>query len=293
MSYKPYRGNSKGFPVTNPPQMANPMPVIASTGDEDEEIRLLTEQLQLELGGLSNTHSVLESDMQRLAAMLAPFMTPAGRLNLPDNGMLDPKIMLFKQGLDFRISEYNEDCKRMEQVQDRLQRKLEEAAGSYERTFMGVSGLADARIIRRLEELQRVIQVQQQELDQTRFERDVVSDEARRLRQMFIRTGPVNLAHMGGRNQQDPFNPASGSLHLATAAKFAPLAGPPKISTLPTERREVTYSNTSATPVAVAPSSVPEQSFFGWMASEPSPPTPQPASGSQVSRPPAARRDFL
>ena len=145
------------------PQMNGSLPLIGSTGDEDEEIRLLTEQLQYELGNLSNTHSVLESDMQRLASMLAPFMTPAGRLNLPDaaSGGLDPKILLFKQGLDFRIAEYNEDCKRLESVQSRLQRKLEEAAGAYERTFMGASGLADARIIRRLEELQRTIQVQQ------------------------------------------------------------------------------------------------------------------------------------
>ena len=296
MSYKPYRGDPKGFPVSIPPEMANPMPVIASTGDEDEEIRLLTEQLQLELGNLSSTHSVLETDMQRLAAMLAPYMTPAGRLNLPESGLLDPKIMLFKQGLDFRISEYNEDCKRMEQVQGRLQRKLEEAAGSYERTFMGVSGLADARIIRRLEELQRVIQVQQHELDQTRFERDVVSDEARRLRQMFIRTGPVNLAHVAARMQQDPFNPASGSLHLATVAKFAPMAGPTNMSSSPVEKKEISPgvpATSAGGPGSSRPSPDQEPSLFGWLSGAPTQSSPSQQMPQQPPRPPAARRDFL
>ena len=274
-------------PMSAPPTAASTMPMVASTGDEDEEIRLLTEQLQFELGNLSSTHSILEQDMQRLASMLAPYMTPAGRLNLPDKGQLDAKVLLFKQGLDFRIAEYNEDCKRLEQVQSRLQRKLEEAAGSYERTFMGVSGLADARIIRRLEELQRVIHVQQQELDQARFERDVVADEAKRLRQLFIRNGPTSTSAMPPMNRQEPYSAGPGSLHAATSAKFAPMAGPSQAATKP-----------AAAPAMQAPPVVPQpvqpvqtpqdQSWSGWFA----------GSGSQSApavgiAPPAARRDFL
>jgi hypothetical protein len=199
-------------------------PVSSSTGAEDEEIRQLTDQLQNELGSLAATHSVLESDMQRLASMLAPFMTPAGRLNLPEK--MDPKVLMFKQGLDYRIAEYNEDCKRLESVQGRLQRKLEEAAGAYERTFMGASGLADARIIKRLEELQRIIQIQQRELDQTRFERDVVADEAKRLRQLFVRVGACpEGARLPQVVPQDVLQ-APYSLHSVTAGKFIPMAGP-------------------------------------------------------------------
>ena len=271
-----------------PPSMSNPMPVIASTGDEDEEIRLLTEQLQYELGSLSSTHSVLEQDMQRLASMLSPYMTPAGRLNLPDNGQLDSKILLFKQGLDFRISEYNEDCKRLEQVQSRLQRKLEEAAGSYERTFMGVSGLADARIIRRLEELQRVITVQQHELDQARFERDVVADESKRLRQMFIRNGP-SMAQQSPLVRQEPFSAGIGSLHVATAAKFVPMAGPSMaMSSNPrAQPANASVPLPAPSPVSVGPSAAKpaeEASWGGWWNGAP--------AGS-TSSPPAARRDFL
>lgn len=250
------------------------LPVVGSSGGEDEEIRILTEQLQYELGSLSSTHSILEADMQRLASMLAPYMTPAGRLNLPESGV-DPKVFLFKQGLDFRISEYNEDCHRLESVQERLQRKLEEAAGSYERTFMGASGLADARIIRRLEELQRVIQVQQSELDQARFERDVVADEAKRLRQMFLKNGPAQAAKC-----IETFNAGPGSLHTATAARFAPMAGPTTIHTkqAPRQFTEPSYTKISAPqfaavpkapPVAVAqPSAVPQSASpvpsAGW-----------------------------
>ena len=285
-----YKTAHKSIPL---PQISSSVPLIASTGDEDEEIRLLTEQLQFELGNLSGTHSVLESDMQRLASMLAPFMTPAGRLNLPDasNGGLDPKILLFKQGLDFRISEYNEDCKRLESVQDRLQRKLEEAAGSYERTFMGASGLADARIIRRLEEQQRVIQIQQQELDQTRFERDVVADEAKRLRQMFIRTGPT-------RGQQrmpavEPFQAGIGSLHTATAARFAPMAGPSatahtqEMATKPVSVATPPVARNAPHPVAAAPAAPEEQGWLDWWGANPQ------AGPAVTNHPPTARRDFL
>ncbi len=264
----------------------NQMPAVGSSGDEDEEIRLLTEQLQFELGNLSSTHSILEQDMQRLASMLAPFMTPAGRLNLPESGQLDPKILLFKQGLDFRISEYNEDCKRLEQVQSRLQRKLEEAAGSYERTFMGVSGLADARIIRRLEELQRVIQVQQQELDQARFERDVVADEAKRLRQMFIRNGPYTGVPSSTLPRQEPYSNGVGSLHVATAAKFAPMAGPSLVNSKPAP----ILPTISSTSPGIQPQNSgvvqqQDQSWTSWLTSGAQPAT--------VNVPPAARRDFL
>ena len=282
------------------PQVQAPLPVFASSGDEDEDIRLLTEQLQLELGNLSNTHSILESDMQRLASMLAPYMTPAGRLNLPDatSGGLDPKILLFKQGLDFRIAEYNEDCKRLESVQSRLQRKLEEAAGSYERTFMGASGLADARIIRRLEELQRTIQVQQQELDQARFERDVVADEAKRLRQMFIRTGPTSAVPRAPQ-PIEPYQAGIGSLHVATAAKFAPMAGPTQISANPqvSKSAPVPQSTTSNQQLqAPAPPSTvsgEDQGWMGWFnGASPDAKTTSPVA-IKPSAAPTARRDFL
>jgi hypothetical protein len=282
--------------MSAPPSSGAPMPLVGSTGDEDEEIRLLTEQLQFELGNLSSTHSILEQDMQRLASMLAPYMTPAGRLNLPDNGQLDPKVLLFKQGLDFRIAEYNEDCKRLESVQSRLQRKLEEAAGSYERTFMGVSGLADARIIRRLEELQRVITVQQQELDQARFERDIVADEAKRLRQMFIRNGPTPAAAGAPFIRQEPFSTGPGSLHSATAAKFAPMAGPSlaasKSETVPTSQAPPPYSQPQAAQVAQQAQSAQDQSWGGWFSGSGTQPTPT-ASPAVGMAPPAARRDFL
>lgn len=269
----------------------------SSTGGEDEEIHQLTDQLQNELGSLAATHSVLESDMQRLASMLAPYMTPAGRLNLPEK--MDPKVLLFKQGLDYRIAEYNEDCRRLESVQGRLQRKLEEAAGAYERTFMGASGLADARIIRRLEELQRVIQIQQRELDQTRFERDVVADEAKRLRQLFVRVGACpDGARLPQVVPQDVLQ-APYSLHSVTAAKFAPMAGPNStlhsrtsiIPTLTPSRQDSKVQAAADTPlpkpiVTVAPTpealKQDDQSWGGWW-----------SSGPVASTTPAGRTDFL
>jgi len=299
MSFKAPFGNR-----VVPPSMNPSMPIIASSGGEDEEIRLLTDQLQLELGNLASTHSVLEADMQRLASMLGPYMTAAGRLNLPEK--LDPKVLMFKQGLDFRIAEYNEDCRRLENIQERLQRKLEEAAGAYERTFMGASGLADARIIRRLEELQRIIQVQQQELDQTRFERDVVADEAKRLRQMFVKNG----APAGPRptNVQEPFSNIPNSLHTITSAKFVPMAGPMQ-SIHATSIAKPPYMASTGLPSATrqappfpsaqpggAADSGPAEGWGSWWTGQPmaeAPTAGPPAGGINVGQPPVARRDFI
>jgi hypothetical protein len=135
---------------------------------------------------------------------------------------LDPKVLLFKEGLDLRVSEFQEDCKRIQTTERRLQTKIERAAEDYERNFLQSSGLVDARVLKRVREQQRLIQVQQGELEQLRFEKDILQAENRRLKEMCIHQpdyafGPLNKA-------ADSAN-ILPSFHAATEAAQKPLFG--------------------------------------------------------------------
>eukprot|EP00747_Dinoflagellata_sp_TGD_P186143 gnl/TRDRNA2_/TRDRNA2_43035_c0_seq1.p1 gnl/TRDRNA2_/TRDRNA2_43035_c0~~gnl/TRDRNA2_/TRDRNA2_43035_c0_seq1.p1 ORF type:complete len:144 (+),score=37.18 gnl/TRDRNA2_/TRDRNA2_43035_c0_seq1:2-433(+) len=108
--------------------------------------------------------------------------------------------MLFKSGLDLRLKEFEEDCKRIQQVERRLQQKIDEATGEYEATVQGIVTSTDSRIFKRLREQQRLIEVQQQEIDQVRFEKELLQQETRRLREITHRG---SSAASGRRHEQD------------------------------------------------------------------------------------------
>jgi hypothetical protein len=56
--------------------------------------------------------------------MLAPHVSASGELNF-EQGQPDSRVLLFKQGLDLRLAEFQEDCRRIQRVEQRLQRKIE------------------------------------------------------------------------------------------------------------------------------------------------------------------------
>lgn len=51
-----------------------------------------------------------QSDQERFAAMLAPFVDPDGRPVLP----LNDDLLFIKRGLDLRLLEFEEDCRRIQ-----------------------------------------------------------------------------------------------------------------------------------------------------------------------------------
>ena len=156
---------------------------------EDQQIHSLTSLYQQQLAELSACHSLLLADQERLAAMLAPHLSPQGSIDPSTLPTLDPRILLFKDGLDLRMQEFQEDCKRLQTTEKRLQRKIEQAAADYEGAFLASAGLADARVLKRLKEQQRVIAVQQAELDQVRFEKEVLEGENNRLKVLCVQGG--------------------------------------------------------------------------------------------------------
>lgn len=148
---------------------------------DDAEIRRLCDLYQRQLAELNACHSLLTVDQERLAAMLAPYVNANGELVLEQP---DPDVMLFKQGLDLRLREFEEDCRRIRRTEEALQERIDRATEDYERQVQGIALSTDSRIFRRLREQQQLIEVQQQEIDQVRYEKELLQEETRRLREL-------------------------------------------------------------------------------------------------------------
>eukprot|EP00913_Durusdinium_trenchii_P016800 g15790.t1 len=201
-------------------------------------LRLCLEDLyQSQLAELNACHSLLTVDQERLATMLAPYVNASGELVMEAP---DPDVMLFKQGLDLRLKEFEEDCKRIQQTEQKLQDKIDSAASDYEQAIHGMATATDARIFKRLREQQRQIELQQQdlilcliistyrltqqplkEIDQIRFEKEILQEETKRLREISRRDAM--------RSRQDDRRDVRGfpQLHAAFDAKVPvqPLPG--------------------------------------------------------------------
>mmetsp|Transcript_12682 Transcript_12682/g.17884 ORF Transcript_12682/g.17884 Transcript_12682/m.17884 type:complete len:227 (-) Transcript_12682:90-770(-) len=151
---------------------------------DDLEIQQLCDLYQSQLAELNACHSLLTVDQERLATMLAPYVNASGELVMEAP---DPDVMLFKHGLDLRLKEFEEDCKRIQQTEQKLQEKIDSAASDYEQAIHGMATATDARIFKRLREQQRQIELQQQEIDQIRFEKEILQEETKRLREISRR----------------------------------------------------------------------------------------------------------
>jgi len=148
---------------------------------QDAEIQQLTDVYQQQLVELNACHSLLQADQERLSQMLLPYVNASGQLVLE---AADPAIIMFKDGLELRLAEFKEDCKRIQQIERRLQAKIDAATAEYEHTVQDVSNVADARILKRLREQQRLIDIQQAEIDEVRHEKNCLQAETQRLREL-------------------------------------------------------------------------------------------------------------
>ncbi|CAK0865486.1 unnamed protein product, partial [Prorocentrum cordatum] len=92
------------------------------------DIQQLSDQYQEQLADLNAAHSLLQVDQQRLAEML--YVDSSGGVT----GMLSEDVRLFKDGLDFRLQEFEESCARIQDLERRLQEKIDEATTDYEQT---------------------------------------------------------------------------------------------------------------------------------------------------------------
>eukprot|EP00933_Yihiella_yeosuensis_P041408 TRINITY_DN3579_c0_g2_i1.p1 TRINITY_DN3579_c0_g2~~TRINITY_DN3579_c0_g2_i1.p1 ORF type:complete len:251 (+),score=51.53 TRINITY_DN3579_c0_g2_i1:26-778(+) len=188
---------------------------------QDLEIQQLCDLYQSQLAELNACHSLLTVDQERLASMLAPYVNANGDLIMEKP---DPDVLLFKDGLDLRLKEFEEDCKRIQQTEKKLQDKIDEAASDYEQAVNGIAMTTDSRIYKRLREQQRQIELQQQDIDQVRFEKETLEMETKRLREMTRQAQP-RIARQSDRSSRE-LNPLP-RLHNSYEAKYPaqPLEG--------------------------------------------------------------------
>eukprot|EP00927_Polykrikos_kofoidii_P041147 TRINITY_DN35063_c0_g1_i1.p1 TRINITY_DN35063_c0_g1~~TRINITY_DN35063_c0_g1_i1.p1 ORF type:complete len:241 (-),score=49.20 TRINITY_DN35063_c0_g1_i1:360-1082(-) len=196
-----------GAKAARPETGPNLTPVVKSLPkhlQQDYEIQELTDIYQQQLAELNACHSLLVVDQERLAQMLAPFTNPRGDLVMEAP---DQDVLLFKDGLDLRLKEFEEDCKRIQATEAKLQQKIDEATTDYEQAVNGIAMTTDSRIYKRLREQQRLIEMQQNEIDQIRFEKELLGEETRRLRQATTRDQQVAYSNTyGGSSPQSlPF----------------------------------------------------------------------------------------
>lgn len=147
--------------------------------------------------------------------MLAPYVNQHGALVMEAP---DPDVMLFKRGLDLRLLQFEEDCKRIQATERQLQQKIDEATTDYEQAVHGIAMNSDSRIFKRLREQQRQIELQQQEIDQTRYEKELLQEETRRLREMTHRNATAEYA----RRMDNELNPLPRLHQMYEAAHQAP-----------------------------------------------------------------------
>jgi hypothetical protein len=118
----------------------------------------------------------------------------------PRPGNFDPRAaaqqmnhaILYKQGLDLQLKELDDGCRRIWRTERRLQNKLHEVMVSAEGQYAEAAGLADGRTLKQLAENERIIEQQALEMEELRFQRDVLKDETRRL-QALARAEPPDI----------------------------------------------------------------------------------------------------
>eukprot|EP00397_Hematodinium_sp_SG-2012_P043316 GEMP01048128.1.p1 GENE.GEMP01048128.1~~GEMP01048128.1.p1 ORF type:complete len:277 (+),score=69.00 GEMP01048128.1:250-1080(+) len=185
---------------------------------EDIQIRELVNLYQQQLVELNACHSLLQADQELLARKLAPYKNESGQLVVQEPS---DDVLLFKQGLELRIAEFKEDCTRIHETEKKLERLIRQATTDYERSLNEVSETADSRILRRLRQQSTLIQVQQNEVDQLRLEKNILEAQTRKLREL---TKYGHWADDKKRSELVPQGPLDKpvNLHNLLYAKYQP-----------------------------------------------------------------------
>ncbi|XP_053991825.1 uncharacterized protein LOC128883469 isoform X2 [Hylaeus volcanicus] len=188
--WNPYSHTSQN--EYNHQAIEEPLPRWAQS---NHEIMQLTDLYQQQLAELASTHTLLMNDQKAFATAMEPFVEKDGTFRVPP----DEKWIFIKRGLDLRLLEFEEDCRRIQQTERHLQRKIDDCTLTYETSLIEARGYAETRLIEQIQEQQKLIEYQQHELDELRFQRDLYSDETSRLRQIcrfgtYSRPSPAEVA---------------------------------------------------------------------------------------------------
>eukprot|EP00403_Amphidinium_massartii_P000252 CAMPEP_0178379152 /NCGR_PEP_ID=MMETSP0689_2-20121128/4793_1 /TAXON_ID=160604 /ORGANISM="Amphidinium massartii, Strain CS-259" /LENGTH=361 /DNA_ID=CAMNT_0019999241 /DNA_START=40 /DNA_END=1122 /DNA_ORIENTATION=- len=173
----------------------------ASAGPENEA-RVLAELYRRMVEGIEAVQLQLETDQEHLALMIQQAQHRCATLPIGLCWEEEDQVTLFRDGLELRLREFEEACRRLASLERRLQRKLDEAEAACELEAITATGLVDPRLIDKLVEQRRVIRLQQEELEHVYFERDCLRDDAERLRETCL----LQAAHLTGERGDEGFD---------------------------------------------------------------------------------------
>eukprot|EP00929_Paragymnodinium_shiwhaense_P001631 TRINITY_DN10186_c0_g2_i1.p1 TRINITY_DN10186_c0_g2~~TRINITY_DN10186_c0_g2_i1.p1 ORF type:complete len:312 (+),score=79.99 TRINITY_DN10186_c0_g2_i1:158-1093(+) len=169
----PAGGATNPFHVSTVPHL---YPPEATRPAAAQEAWSLAETYRRMLDIVGAMQALLEMDQESLALLLR-------EAHAAQNPELDVKVFLLQEGIELRLRELEEECRRLASVELRLQRAIDEAEAECEIEAIREAGLVDPRLLEKLLDQRKVIKLQQEELDQMKFERDVLLDDAARLRE--------------------------------------------------------------------------------------------------------------
>eukprot|EP00405_Crypthecodinium_cohnii_P049253 CAMPEP_0206601568 /NCGR_PEP_ID=MMETSP0325_2-20121206/46724_1 /ASSEMBLY_ACC=CAM_ASM_000347 /TAXON_ID=2866 /ORGANISM="Crypthecodinium cohnii, Strain Seligo" /LENGTH=266 /DNA_ID=CAMNT_0054113599 /DNA_START=108 /DNA_END=904 /DNA_ORIENTATION=- len=129
----------------------------------------------------------LVDDQESLALMLSD-----AQATFPPDEALETQLFFLRDGLELRLREFEEECRRASAVERRFQRKLDDVEAECEIETVKAIDKVDPRLIDKMEEQRRIIRLQQDELDQIYFERDVLMDDIERLKEELSFLPPGN-----------------------------------------------------------------------------------------------------
>ncbi|PHJ25614.1 rna-binding protein [Cystoisospora suis] len=167
----------------NPYLEEPPAPLLSSgvVADEDRSLPVLARIYQEQVAALTEAHEEIMRDKRQLETLLEPYMTPNGQ-KLAQEPSED--ILMFKEGLDIRLQQFNEDCNRASRLEWVLQRKLQETSEKESKALSThpCQVQATCEALKKVKDQERLIKILQHELDEQLYYNDLFAEQLRRMR---------------------------------------------------------------------------------------------------------------
>jgi len=142
------------------------------------DIRNLSELYQSHLASLCKTHQRILDDNDHFNKLMKNNVNAQNKLVKP----LSEKMILMKQGLDHRLDEFAEDCKRLQKIERQLQAKIDNSTIEYETAFFDAQGMAEKRLLQKISQQQKLINLQKRDIEDLKVREQVYKQETCRIK---------------------------------------------------------------------------------------------------------------
>ncbi|PFH31980.1 hypothetical protein BESB_019210 [Besnoitia besnoiti] len=167
----------------NPYAEAPPAPMLKSdvVAEEDLSIPALVQLYQAEVTALTEAHEEIMRDKRHLEKLLEPYISSRSPEHATEPG---EDILLYKEGFDIRLQQFNENCKKASKLEWILQRKLAQVAEKEEKSVVAhpCQVQATCRALKKIKDQERLIKLLQRELDECLHYNDLYAEQLRKMR---------------------------------------------------------------------------------------------------------------